>query len=103
MFGEFYQMYTELRKNENVWSYCWKYKTWPGILCNTNFHYRLENCTAKLSIEKKLADSDILGTYVFVDISSETLFKDDSHRTSSAQTDTGAHRPIPNRQIINQL
>ncbi|XP_050065232.1 uncharacterized protein LOC126554189, partial [Aphis gossypii] len=37
-----------------------------GILCNTNFHQRLENGTLKLPIERKLNNSDILAPYVFV-------------------------------------
>lgn len=37
-----------------------------GILCNTNFHQRLESGTLKLPIERKLGNSGISAPYVFV-------------------------------------
>lgn len=37
-----------------------------GILCNTNFHQRLETGTFKLPIERKLGNSGISAPYVFV-------------------------------------
>ncbi|XP_060868606.1 uncharacterized protein LOC132943589 [Metopolophium dirhodum] len=37
-----------------------------GILCDTNFHQRLESGTLKLPIERKLGNSGISAPYVFV-------------------------------------